>query len=239
MPKVSKVTKEETPVTKSEEKTVKGGKKLAKKEEPVVVEEVVPEVKETKSKKAGKATKVEKVEEVEEVKEAVKEVKPKGKKAKKVVEPEPEVEEDDQEEVQEGGKRKRFFRCMYDDNTFGRFCGYKPKQAANKALTTILKQRKQDGESIFDEVGFSMVECTRGRPHRVSQYTGKRIQLDEPVVVEINTNGVSKKIEYNFTNKVTKVKAVKVPKAPKVKAAKQPKKKATKKGKVSKKVSKA
>ena len=126
--------------------------------------------------------------------------------------------------TQEGGKRRvRYFRCIYSDDTFGRFSGYKPKQAAGKALTSILRHREKEGQDLSQEVSFSMVECTRGGSHKVSQYTGKRVKLEKPVTVTIKTSdGKKKEINYNFTNKITKVKTEK-------KAAVKGEKKATKK----------
>jgi len=125
---------------------------------------------------------------------------------------------------QEGGKRRvRYFRCIYTDDTFGRFSGYKPKQAAGKALTSILRHREKEGQDLSQEVSFSMVECTRGGSHKVSQYTGKRVKLEKPVTVTIKTSdGKKKEINYNFTNKITKVKSEK-------KVAVKGEKKATKK----------
>ena len=115
------------------------------------------------------------------------------------------------ETAQEGGKRRvRYFRCIYSDDTFGRFSGYKPKQAAGKALTSILRHREKEGKDLFEEVSFSMIECTRGGNHKVSQYNGKRVKLDKPVTVTIKTSdGKKKEINYNFTNKITKVKSEK------------------------------
>lgn len=115
------------------------------------------------------------------------------------------------ETAQEGGKRRvRYFRCIYSDDTFGRFSGYKPKQAAGKALTSILRHREKEGKDLFEEVPFSMIECTRGGNHKVSQYTGKRVKLSKPVTVTIKTSdGKKKEINYNFTNKITKIKSEK------------------------------
>ena len=115
------------------------------------------------------------------------------------------------ETAQEGGKRRvRYFRCIFSDDTFGRFSGYKPKQAAGKALTSILRHREKEGKDLFEEVSFSMIECTRGGNHKVSQYNGKRVKLDKPVTVTIKTSdGKKKEINYNFTNKITKVKSEK------------------------------
>ncbi len=145
--------------------------------------------------------------------------------SKKVAEPVAQKEEVATEQAQqEGGKRRvRYFRCVYSDDTFGRFSGFKPKQAAGKALTSILKHRQAEGKDLSEEISFSMVECTRGGNHKVSQYTGKRVKLEKPVTVTIKTSdGKKKEINYNFTNKITKVKADK-------KAAPKAEKKATKK----------
>ena len=139
------------------------------------------------------------------------------------------------EPVQTGGtKPVRYFRCMFNDATFGRFSGYKPKQAAGKALTSILRHIGKEGKDLFAEVPFSMIECTRGGNHKVSQYNGKRLKLEKPVTVTIKTSdGNKKEIKYNFTNKITKVKSEK---KVTVKVAKKVSKKVAKK--VSKKVAK-
>jgi hypothetical protein len=57
-----------------------------------------------------------------------------------------------------------------------------------------------------------MIECTRGRKHKVSQYVGKRVKLEKPNKVTIKSKAadgsiVTKVIEYEFTNKITKIKA--------------------------------
>lgn len=156
---------------------------------------------------------------VEEVK-----VTKKTSKVSKTETPQVEVKVESEVAAQEGGKRRvRYFRCVYSDDTFGRFSGYKPKQAAGKALTSILRHREKEGQDLAQEVTFSMVECTRGGSHKVSQYTGKRVKLEKPVTVTIKTSdGKKKEINYNFTNKISKVKADK-------KAAAKSEKKTTKK----------
>jgi len=151
--------------------------------------------------------------------------------------------------AQEGGKRRiRYFRCIYPvvegaestEDSFGRFSGYKPKQAAGKALTSILRNREKEGKDIFEEVSFSMIECTRGGAHKVSQYVGKRVKLEKPVVVSIKTADDKKKeITYNFTNKITKVKTEKPARSTKPKKATSTKKKTASKKKTTKKTTKA
>jgi hypothetical protein len=111
-------------------------------------------------------------------------------------------------------KRCRYFKCVYDGKTFGRFSGYKPaacKKAASKALTSILRSFAEQGLDNTKEINFSMVECTRGHSHKVSNYTGRRVKLDKPLTVSIkskNADGTTttKTIEYKFKNKISKVK---------------------------------
>ena len=183
------------------------------------------------NKKAKKVTqKVEAVEQaspvkVEVVEAPVKITKVVSKKvAAPVVQKEEVATEQPEQPQQEGGKKRvRYFRCVYSDDTFGRFSGYKPKQAAGKALTSILRHRDAEGKDLSEEISFSMIECTRGGNHKVSQYNGKRVKLEKPVTVTIKTSdGKKKEINYNFTNKITKLKADK-------KAAPKTEKKAPKK----------
>lgn len=118
-----------------------------------------------------------------------------------------------EEPVQEGGRKIRYFKCIYEGETFGRFSGYKPKQAAGKALTSILRSKTgSKKQAVNQEISYSMIECTRGRTHKVSQYVGKRVKLEKPNKVTIKSkdekgNVVTKVIEYEFTNKITKIKA--------------------------------
>lgn len=119
---------------------------------------------------------------------------------------------------EEGEQRPghRYFRCVHSDETFGRFSGLKPKQAAGKALTSILRKIKESGGDLTQEINFSMVECTRGRTHKVSNYRGRRVKLPQPIKVTLKKTG--RTVEYNYQNKVTKVKGQEggaaAPKAP-------------------------
>ncbi len=191
------------------------------KTEKVVSDAKTPEVanvevktvnKKGKVQKAGAVPVEPKVEETPVVAEPPAPVKAtKSKKNNLVQEVKKEDSPTDSTPAQEGGQRRvRYFRCMFSDDTFGRFSGFKPKQAAGKALTSILRHREKEGKDLFEEVSFSMVECTRGGNHKVSQYSGKRVKLEKPVTVTIKTSdGKKKEINYNFTNKITKIKSEK------------------------------
>jgi len=105
----------------------------------------------------------------------------------------------------------RYFKIVNEDGTTqGRFSGRKPKQAANKALTSILKERKETGKGTAGKVDFSIVECTRGSKHKQYSYEGQRKKLPEKMTVTID----NKEIVYEYSNVVKKV-----PKAQEVKKA--------------------
>ena len=115
------------------------------------------------------------------------------------------------EKPADGKKSPRFFKCLFGEDTIGRYKGQKPKQAANKAFTniirTLIKEKKEN--PIGKELKFDMVECTRGSQRKCCSYTGVREALDKPLVVTIKkTDGPEKTIEYKYVNKISKVKEV-------------------------------
>ena len=175
--------------------TKKGGKKTVEKVEPVV--EAAP-VKETK--KGG--SKKEVVAPVKEAEEQVKETKKGGakKSAKKDAKPKKEV--DDLKVVH------RYFRCVYKSTDgqivhAGRYSGKKPKQAACKALTGIVKN---NGLETGEQVTFLIQECTRGSKKKKYSYVGSQVDLTEPVRIKITKkDGSSSEIEYTKNNEVKKI----------------------------------
>lgn len=186
--------------------TKKAGKKEIKEEAPVVppvvetpvVEEKPAEepVKEPKKpKKTAKKNPVEKKKKEEEKKDEKKEEKKPAKKSKggKKKATKKKVAETKLSDE----KRPRYFKLVYDGQTLGRFSGSKPKQAANKAFTSIVKGLEKN-EKPFIDVGirFCLKECTRwnkkkckkgedgesvSKPH---EYVGIRKQLDTQVIVD-------------------------------------------------------
>ena len=183
---------EATPAPVVETKESKKSKKTA---EPVV--EATP-VKETKeSKKGGKKAAAEPV--VEAVVEAVVETKKGG--AKKSTK-----KESTKEEVVKAGPR--YFRCVYkttdgDIIHAGRYSGKKPKQAACKALTGIVKN---NGLETGEKVVFLIQECTRGSKKKKYSYVGQQVDLKEPVKIKITKkDGSTSEIEYTKNNEVKKV----------------------------------
>jgi hypothetical protein len=202
--KESKKSKKTEPVVEAApapvevKETKKGGKKTVEKVEPVV--EAVP-VKETK-KGGSKKEVVAPVVPVKEVEEQVKETKKGGakKSAKKDAKPKKEV--DDLKVVH------RYFRCVYKSTDgqivhAGRYSGKKPKQAACKALTGIVKN---NGLETGEQVTFLIQECTRGSKKKKYSYVGSQVDLTEPVRIKITKkDGSSSEIEYTKNNEVKKI----------------------------------
>ena len=110
---------------------------------------------------------------------------------------------------EDGGKKSRYFKVVKDDGqTMGRFSGSKPKQAANKALTSILKELRTNNKPTVGEFAFKIKECTRGSRCKEYSYVGQRKELDEPLEVPLkgilNKDGTIKTIKYSFENIVRK-----------------------------------
>ena len=76
---------------------------------------------------------------------------------------------------------KRSFRIIFNDTEFGRIMGSNPKQAAQKAFTSIRKH--QDGYQEGDWNEFYLKETTRNKKvksNKLFKYKGKTEDLDEP-----------------------------------------------------------
>jgi len=114
------------------------------------------------------------------------------------------------EEVQEEKQmddKLRYFKLYYNDNICGRYSGKKPKQAANKAFSSIIKDMKKtdNKEGVNIDITFTIKECTRNSFHKEYKYIGKRLLLKSPVKVTIeNGDGTSKDIVYKYHNELKK-----------------------------------
>lgn len=109
----------------------------------------------------------------------------------------------------EAQSKLRYFKLFYNNEICGRYCGKKPKQAANKAFSSIVKDMKKDGVTVTTdsklEVPFTIKECTRNSKHKEYKYIGRRHLLKEPVKVSIeNGDGSVKEIVYKFHNQLQK-----------------------------------
>jgi len=124
--------------------------------------------------------------------------KPKAKKLEKKVKKIEELvdEEEENAEEEEGNeevdKKKRFFKCIYNDPNegeyveFGRYSGSKPLQSAKKALTTIIRDIEGGNEACYGrEFSFAIKECTQKSKRKTKYYRGTK-SLSASIPVPVN-----------------------------------------------------
>lgn len=104
----------------------------------------------------------------------------------------------------EDKKRNRSFKVKLspESGLYGRYNGDSPYQAANKALSEIIRNKVKNNESIDVEINFYLVESTKGSKKKCHQYTGKRVQLEKPVIYKVGEQEIVK----NYKNILKKVK---------------------------------
>jgi len=90
-----------------------------------------------------------------------------------------------------------------EEKAYGRYTGDSPYQAANKALSEIIRKRVKDGKSAATKIQFTLVESTKGSKHREHQYTGKREKLKSPIEYKTK-DGVT--VTKKYKNQLKKVK---------------------------------
>jgi hypothetical protein len=103
-------------------------------------------------------------------------------------------------------KKNRSFKVKLSQESelYGRYNGDSPYQAANKALSEIIRNKVKNNESVFDEINFYLVESTKGSLKKSHQYFGKRIELETPVIYKVGDQEIVK----NFKNILKKVKKI-------------------------------
>ena len=102
--------------------------------------------------------------------------------------------------------------CEEDGNdnckAHGRYSGSSPYQAANKALSEIIRNRKTKGLKTNGKINFSMIESTRGSKKKEHFYEGKRIKLKEPIKYSAGGQELVKHFK-NQLKKITKAELAK------------------------------
>jgi hypothetical protein len=97
-------------------------------------------------------------------------------------------------------------RTYYDSGEIinaGRYYGKKPKQAACKALTWIVKNNEL---STGEKVKFLIQECTHDLVKRNFAYQGCQVDLEVPVRITITKkDGTTSEIEYTKKNDINKI----------------------------------
>jgi len=151
-------------------------------------------------------------------KEVKKEVKPKEVKPKEVKPKKEKKKKEKKEKEEVDDDKRRTFKCYYNNNKiltdeinndelFGRFKGKRPRQAANKAFSSICKKLIEGGKNIYGkEIIFSIIECTRGAKNRRFNYIGTKEKLDKVSEREVQSAGGdgTRKIIYKTKNNIRK-----------------------------------
>nr|QFG73952.1 MAG: hypothetical protein [Megaviridae environmental sample] len=104
--------------------------------------------------------------------------------------------------------KKRTFKIVLSEGEFSsRITGNTPKQAANKALTRLIKQRRVNKKPTTGKIEFTIKETTRGSKQKTYSYVGQQQKLPTPTTYEIRTaSGETKQIVNRYRNRVEKLK---------------------------------
>jgi len=106
-----------------------------------------------------------------------------------------------------GGKGTRSFKVKLEPNgpLYGRYNGDSPYQAANKALSEIIRNRVKNNQNSDEQLNFYLVESTKGSLKKSHQYEGRRVKLDAPVQYQVAGGQMITKEFKNVLRKVKKV----------------------------------
>lgn len=113
---------------------------------------------------------------------------------------------DNLDTVTNSKKGSRSFKVKLEMNglQYGRYNGDSPYQAANKALSEIIRNRVKTSQPTSEDITFFLVESTKGCVKKTHQYLGKRIKLESPVTYTVNNGQVITKEFKNILRKVKK-----------------------------------
>lgn len=106
--------------------------------------------------------------------------------------------------------KSRSFKAIYTDTNGevvmrGRYCGTNSKQVACKAFTGICKLFIKEGKKIDSEIKFGMKEVTKNSRGKIYFFSGKRVELDQPITLEIIGG---KQISYKYNNIVIRANSI-------------------------------
>jgi hypothetical protein len=103
-------------------------------------------------------------------------------------------------------RKSRSFKVLLqgDEAAHGRYSGNSPYQAANKALSEIIRTRVRENKPVDEEIQFNLIETTKGSQKKSYTYVGKRIKLDTPVTYQVAGGQTIEKV---YKNQLRKVKA--------------------------------
>ena len=105
---------------------------------------------------------------------------------------------------QEDKKKSRSFKIkVMDEKAYGRYTGDSPYQAANKALSELIRKKKSSGESALGKINFTLIESTKGSKHKQHDYVGKRVKLSVPITYKTK-DGIE--VTKKYKNELKKLK---------------------------------
>ena len=102
---------------------------------------------------------------------------------------------------------KRTFKIVQGgkDDASSRLLGSTPKQAANKAFTSILRQQNK---TTCKKMKFAIQETTQNSKKKVYTYTGERVKLKTPLEYDVKTkDGETRTIVIKYKNIVKSFKS--------------------------------
>lgn len=102
------------------------------------------------------------------------------------------------------GSRSFKVKLEHDGVQYGRYNGDSPYQAANKALSEIIRNRVKNNQTTNEDITFYLVESTKGSGKKIHQYSGKRLKLATPVSYTVDNGQVITKEFKNILHKVKK-----------------------------------
>jgi len=119
-----------------------------------------------------------------------------------------ETEITETEATQNINKSTRSFKVKLDIDgvQYGRYNGESPYQAANKALSEIIRTRVKNNQPIDQDINFFLVESTKNSQRKIHQYVGKRVKLETPVSYTVKNGDREQVITKEFKNILRKVK---------------------------------
>jgi hypothetical protein len=110
-----------------------------------------------------------------------------------------------QSNVAKKGTRSFKVKLEQTGPQYGRYNGDSPYQAANKALSEIIRNRVKNNLAADQDISFFLVESTKGSGKKHHQYVGKRVKLTSPVTYTVDNGQVITKEFKNILRKVKKV----------------------------------
>ena len=111
------------------------------------------------------------------------------------------------ETTEQKEKYKRSFKVkLGEEPQYGRYNGESPYQAANKALSEIIRNKVKANQETDSEITFFLIESTKGSGKKTHQYTGRRVKLDTPVSYTVKNGDRTQTITKEYKNILRKMK---------------------------------